>query len=162
MLKHNLNDRVVSEDKHELGGRKRGSEREEPLARGAHSARLTRELVHDSAAIVYDFAHARQTILQSGLDAHDVAGRHVGRGRLDEEVEQLRAKRLDPLGVAALETRRLWHEVLARDLFVVVESRQCRLRAAVLCSTRGRCLHCVNSWRECDILLKRLTRCKFS
>ena len=87
----------------------------ESLAGGAHAARLARELVDDTAAIVRDFAHARLTLLQSGRDAHNGAGGRVGRRGLDEEVEQLRAQRLDPLGVAALKIWALGHEVLLND-----------------------------------------------
>ena len=86
----------------------------ESLAGGAHAARLARELVDDCAAIVRDFAHARQTLLQSGRDAYDSAGRRVGRRRLDEEVEQFGEKRFDPHGVVAVSERQrnFGHEIL--------------------------------------------------
>ena len=85
----------------------------ESLAGGAHAARLARELVDDCAAIVRDFAQARLTLLQSGRDAHDSAGRRVGRRRLDEEVEEFGEERFDPHGVAVSGRKQNFgHEIL--------------------------------------------------
>ena len=93
----------------------------ESLAGGAHAARLACELVNDCAAIVRDFAHAPQTLLQSGRNAHDSAGGRVGRRRLDEKVQQPRAQRLNPLGVAAL---KIW--VLRHEIFSCPSANVCR------------------------------------
>ena len=119
------------------------------ISGGAHAERLVpverERVVVDWAAVVLDLSQSMHNLLESGRDAHDGAGGRIGRvkrGRLDEELEQLNAQRLDLLGVAAGCERqpKFGHEVLTLDARLgqrIIDTRH-RTSRRTICRSRRR------------------------